>query len=75
MLGESSRKSGARCLCGSNSIILLLGCLLWIMTTVLFLIGGASEKIICQPLEDPQGTTCDNLEMHHFQLLQLLMES
>ena len=52
-VGGSYRKGGKNCLCGSNSILLFSGFFLWIITTILFLLGGVSDKLICQTLEDP----------------------
>ena len=55
-VGGSAKKSGAHCLCGSNSIILVFGVLLWLITTLLFLIGGMSDKLVCQTLKDPSSS-------------------
>ena len=55
-VGGSYRKGGKGCLCGSNSILLFSGFFLWIITTILFLLGGVSDKLICQTLEDPENS-------------------
>ena len=55
-VGGSYRKGGKNCLCGSNSILLFSGFFLWIITTILFLLGGVSDKLICQTLEDPENS-------------------
>ena len=55
-VGGSYRKGGKGCLCGSNSILLFSGFFLWIITTILFLLGGVSDKLICQTLEDPKNS-------------------
>ena len=54
--GGSARKGGKGFLCGSNSILILSGFFLWIITTILFLLGGVSDKLICQTLEDPENS-------------------
>ena len=59
-VGGSYRKGGKNCLCGSNSILLFSGFFLWIITTILFLLGGVSDKLICQTLEDPVNSEIYN---------------
>ena len=36
-------------------IILFIGPILWVMTSGLFFVGGITDKLICQTLQDPQN--------------------
>ena len=54
--GGSAQKSGAHCFCASNSIILILGFFLLLFTTLLFLIGGISDKLVCKTFKDPTSS-------------------
>ena len=58
--GSGTRRAGSGCLCGSNSILLTFGFFLWIITTLLFLIGGISDKLVCQTLEHPNSSELYN---------------
>ena len=58
--GRRSQKGAACCLWSSISLILIFGCFLWLMTTLLFVIGGLSDKLICQTLEDPRKSEIYN---------------
>ena len=39
---------------GSSLVILFIGPILWLMTSVLFMAGGISDKLICQTLQEPE---------------------
>ena len=43
-------------MCCSIFLVLFFGLFLWLTTTYLFVIGGLSDKVICQTLEDPENT-------------------
>ena len=52
-MGNGPRTYAPKLLLGSTTILLFFGFFLWTTTSVLFVIGGLSDKLICQTLEDP----------------------
>ena len=49
--GYRTNRSAPKLLCGATSIVLLIGPILWIVTSSIFLFGGFSDKLICQTLQ------------------------
>ena len=49
--------------------MLTFGFFLWIITTLLFLIGGISDKLVCQMLEDPKSSELYNATSDAFDSL------
>ena len=41
---------------GSSAVVLFIGPILWAMTSILFLVGGISDKLICQTLQEPENS-------------------
>ena len=52
-MGNGPRTYAPKLLWGSTTILLFFGFFLWTTTSVLFVIGGLSDKLVCQTLEDP----------------------
>ena len=67
--GGGAKRTGSSCLCGSNSILLISGFFLWMITTLLFLVGGMSDKLVCQMLEDPKNSELYNATTSAFDSL------
>jgi hypothetical protein len=49
--GECPKRSAPKLFCGATTILLLIGPFLWIVTSLIFVFGGFSDKLICQTLQ------------------------
>ena len=54
--GDCPRKSSPTLLNCSSAVVLFVGPILWTLTSVLFLVGGISDKLICQTLQEPENS-------------------
>ena len=52
--GSSKAKTGASLICGAFSVFFLLAVLLFILCAALLLVGGISEKAVCNSLRQPE---------------------
>ena len=74
-MGNGPRTYAPKLLWGSTTTLLFFGFLLWTTTSVLFVIGGLSDKLICQTLEDPLNSETVLYHSINTRLRDLINES
>ena len=74
-MGNGPRTYAPKLLWGSTTILLFFGFFLWTTTSVLFVIGGLSDKLVCQTLEDPLNSETVLYHSVNTRLRDLINES
>ena len=74
-MGNGPRTYAPKLLCGSTTILLFFVFFLWTTTSVLFVIGGLSDKLVCQTLEDPSNSETILYHSINTRLRDLINES